>query len=121
MATTEASITEQHEQAKKKISFAAWFKYEWVSKNLGFFLFLSGLAILYIANGHKGDRTIRRINKTAKEIKQLQYEYKTLKSELMFKSREAELAKTAEPLGLELTNEPPMRIPYEQRKTNNQP
>ena len=84
--------------------------YEWITKNITFFLFLAGLAVVYIANGHFADKTIRDINATAKELKQLQYEYKTIKSEMMYKSRETELVKAANPLGLKIVDQPPMRI-----------
>ena len=66
-------------------------------KNIPFFLFLALLAVLYIFNGHYSDKTIKDINKTAKEVKELQYEYKTLKSEVMFRSKQSELAKAVEP------------------------
>ena len=68
-------------------------------------MFLALLAVVYIYNGHYADKTIRNINQTAKEVKELQYEYKTVKSEVMFRSKQSELAKAVEPLGLkELTN-----------------
>ena len=91
-------------------------RYQWISSNIPFFLFLAVLAVLYIANGHMADKTIRDINTTAKEIKELQYEYKTLKSEMMFKSRETEMMKAAEPLGLKITNQPPVHIVLESSK-----
>ena len=76
-------------------------------KNLPFFLFLSALAIVYIANGHFADNTVRNINKVNRELKELQYEYKTLKSEVMFRSKQSELAKSVEPLGLKELTVPP--------------
>jgi hypothetical protein len=84
--------------------------YEWIVKNLVFFLFLSLLAVIYIANGHMADNTIRDINATAKEVKELQYEYKSLKSEAIFKSRETEIVQAATPLGLKISTEQPMRL-----------
>ncbi|WP_235921024.1 FtsL-like putative cell division protein [Foetidibacter luteolus] len=92
------------------------FNYGWITRNIPFFLFLALLAVIYIANGHMADKTIRDINRTAREVKELQYEYKTLKSEVMFRSREAELVKAAEPLGLKLSTEPPVRIVLEKRE-----
>ena len=81
--------------------------YKSIVKQLPFFLFLTVLAVLYIYNGHYADKTIRNINKTSKEVKELQYEYKTVKSEVMFRSQESELARAVEPLGLkELTTTP---------------
>ena len=76
-------------------------------KNLPFFLFLSVLAIVYIYNGHYADNTVRSINKVNRELKELQYEYKTLKSEVMFRSKQSELAKAVQPLGLKELTVPP--------------
>ncbi len=86
------------------------FNYEWIVKNISFFLFLSALTVLYIANGHMADRTIRRINTINTELKELQYQYKTLKSEVMFKMEEAQIVKAVEPLGLKISKEMPTRV-----------
>jgi hypothetical protein len=45
-----------------------------------------------------------------RELKELQYEYKTLKSEVMFRSKQSELAKTVEPIGLKELVVPPMVV-----------
>ena len=86
------------------------FNYQWIVKNIPFFLFLSVLAVLYIANGHRSDRTIRKINSTASELKELQYEYKTLKSEVMYRSEEIQIVKASEPLGLKVSKDMPKRL-----------
>jgi predicted membrane protein len=81
--------------------------YQSIVKQIPFFLFLALLAVIYIYNGHYADKTIRNINQTAKEVKELQYEYKNVKSEVMFRSKQSELIKAVEPLGLkELTIAP---------------
>lgn len=79
-------------------------------KNIGFFLFLSLLAVLYIANGHMADKTIRRINSINNELKELQFTYKTLKSDLMYKTEESQIVKLVEPMGLKISKEMPERI-----------
>lgn len=93
-----------------KKSFKKGLNYQWIIGNMNFFLFLSLLAVLYIANGHLTDKTIRNINKTQNELKDLQYQFKTLKSEVMFKSEESEVLKVAAPLGLKISNEVPKRL-----------
>lgn len=82
--------------------------YQWVVKNIPFFLFLAVLAVIYIYNGHYADKTARSISKVSRELKELQYEYKTLKSEVMFRSKQSELAKAVEPLGLKELTSPPV-------------
>jgi Bacteriodetes cell division protein (FtsL-like) len=103
---------------KLKHSLRRLMNYKWVTANIPFFLFLSILAVLYIANGHIADKRVRDINNTAKELKELQYEYKTVKSDLMYKSREAEMIKVTAPLGLKVTAKPPMHIIVEQKTTD---
>lgn len=92
------------------------FSYRWIVKNSTFFLFLAALAVVYIANGHMSDNRIRKINDTGRRLKDLQYEYKTLKSEMMFKSRESEMIKAAAPLGLAPDTIAPFKIKLISRK-----
>jgi Bacteriodetes cell division protein (FtsL-like) len=90
-----------------KLDWKRWLNYQSIVKQVPFFLFLTLLAVVYIYNGHFANKTIRNINRTAKEVMELKYEYKTVKSEVMFRSKQSELAKAAEPLGLkELTTSP---------------
>ena len=90
-----------------KIDWKKWLNYQSIVRQVPFFLFLAVLAVIYIYNGHYADKNIRKINRTAREVKELQYEYKTIKSEVMFRSKQSELVKAVEPLGLkELTEAP---------------
>ena len=100
-------MSEEKEISRRRRQRKRLFGYRWIVKNLPFFLFLSGLAIVYIANGHFADNTVRNINKVNRELKELQYEYKTLKSEVMFRSKQSELAKSVETLGLKELVVPP--------------
>jgi hypothetical protein len=93
--------------------------YHLIMKNIRFFLFLAALAVIYIYNGHYADKVARDINRTNKELNELQYEYKTLKSEVMFRSKQSELAKAVEPFGLkELILPPYVLIDSTQKKNN---
>src|SRR3954463_14568497 len=67
--------------------------YQAVVKQVPFFLFLALLAVIYIYNGHYADKTIRSINRTSREVKELQYEYIDLKSKVMGQSKQSELVK----------------------------
>jgi hypothetical protein len=84
-----------------------WLNYQSIVKQVPFFLFLALLAVIYIYNGHYADKTIRNINRTAKEVKELKYEYIAVKSKVMYQSKQSVLMKAAEPLGLkELVQSP---------------
>ena len=111
----------KNEKKKLKVSIKKMVNYDWIAKNIGFFLFVAILTILYIANGHWADKAIRDISKTDKQIKDLQFEYKTLKSELMFQTRESELVKAVEAKGLKISETPPIHIHLETKesKVNN--
>lgn len=79
-------------------------------KHLPFVLFLAGLAILYIANGYYADDKIREFNKLNNQLKELRSEYISTKSELMFASKQSEVAKAALQLGLKESIVPPIKI-----------
>ena len=100
-------MSEEKEISRRKRQRKRLFGYRWIVKNIPFFLFLSVLAVIYIYNGHYADNTVRNINKLNRELKELQYEYKTLKSEVMFRSKQSELAKAVQPLGLKELVVPP--------------
>jgi hypothetical protein len=107
-ASTTTPMSELNENKESKREWKRLFNYDWVVRNIPYFLFLSVLAILYIYNGHYSDNTIKDINKTSKELKEAQYEYKSMKSEVMFRSKQSELAKAVEPLGLKELMQPPL-------------
>jgi hypothetical protein len=81
--------------------------YQSIVRQIPFFLFLAVLAVVYIYNGHMADKTIRAISRTERDLKELQYEYKTVKGDVLFRSKQSELMQAVEPLGLkELTAAP---------------
>lgn len=77
-----------------------WLNYQSIVNQLPFFLFLALMAVCYIYNGHYADKIIRNINRTAKEVKELQYEHISLKGEVIFRSKQSEMIKAVEPMGL---------------------
>ena len=57
------------------------------------------------------DKSLREINKTTTELKELQYEYKSAKGDMLNRSKQSELMHAVEPLGLkELTTSPVVLI-----------
>jgi cell division protein FtsL len=86
------------------------FSYQWIVDNLVFFLFVAFLVVLYIANGHEADKTIRDTDKAKREIRDLEYEYKTLKSKQIALSRETHVVAGAAKLGLKLSAQGPVHL-----------
>ncbi|MBL0355771.1 MAG: hypothetical protein IPP72_02290 [Chitinophagaceae bacterium] len=104
----ELKTTQQEETTAQKFEWKRLLNYKWVVMNIPFFLFLAFLAVLYIYNGHLADKLIRKISATEKHIKELEYEFKTVKSEVIFRSKASELVKAVEPLGLKELTAPPI-------------
>ena len=97
----------QSKTNETKMNWSRWFHYQSLVQQVPFFLFLALLAVLYIYNGHYANKTIRDINKTEKEVKELKYEYKMIKGELLSRTKQSELINAVAPLGLqELTVSP---------------
>lgn len=79
-------------------------------RNLPFLFFLAVIAVIYIANTYYAEKTYKEIETTKAELKELRYQYITTKSGLMFYSKQVELGKRAEALGLKETLIPPFKI-----------
>lgn len=79
-------------------------------KHLPYIIFLTFLAILYIANGYYADDKIREVNKISNQLKELRTEYIYTKSQLMFASKQSEVAKSVQELGLKEPVVPPIVI-----------
>ena len=83
---------------------------EWVFRNFSFLLFLGFLALVYIANAHFAEKGVREIQALQKKIKELKWEYTSIKSETMYKSIQSQIDASLEPVGLNLANKGPKVI-----------
>lgn len=79
-------------------------------------LFFSFMMMLYIANAHYADKLVRKTSKMNSEVNDLRADYTTLKADLMYKSKQSEVAKQVESIGLEESTEPPIKITEKQRE-----
>jgi hypothetical protein len=110
-----ANETEESSQSPAPVNKTAagwkkWLNLQWIVKHIYYFLFLAVLAVIYIHNGHYAENTIKDINRSARELKELQYEYKTVKGELMMRGKQSEIAKAVESFGLKELEKPPVKI-----------
>jgi hypothetical protein len=69
--------------------------------------------LVYIWNAHQGDKLIREIAVLKGEVNDLRADYTTLKADLMFRSKQSEVANQVKDLGLEESLEPPQKIVLE--------
>ncbi|MBL4754750.1 MAG: hypothetical protein JKY52_14295 [Flavobacteriales bacterium] len=79
-------------------------------QRLPYLFFLTFLVIGYIGNIHYAESTVREADVLMKELKELRSEYITTKFELMFKSRQSEVAKSVAHMGLKEPIIPPKKI-----------
>lgn len=83
---------------------------EAATQMLPFIIYVAFLAMLYIGNRHLAEKSIRQINKLSKEVKELSWDFKTIKADLMLKSTQSEVAKKVDTLGLKEPVMPPMKL-----------
>lgn len=86
-------------------------------QHVPFILFLALIAILYIANGYYADDKIREVNRVSNEIKELRTEYISSKSDLMFVSKQSQIAAAVDTLGLKEPVVAPMKIEMDSVRT----
>lgn len=71
-----------------------------VVKQVPFVFFLVFVAIVYISNTYYAEKIMRKTNTVTNEIKELRSEYITSKSDLMFISKQSEVARAAAEMNL---------------------
>ena len=91
---------------KLETYFEAGFPVQYLPKI--FFVMLLGL--LYISNTHHAEKTIRRIDQVQTDVEDLRADYTTLKSDLMFASKQSEVARKVKSLGLKESLIPPTKV-----------
>jgi hypothetical protein len=79
-------------------------------RHLPFVFYLTFIAICYIANGYFAENKVRQMNKLTAELKELRSEFIITKSDLMFISKQSEVAKAALQMGIKESKEPPRKI-----------
>lgn len=82
----------------------------WIMDNIRLILFAAFLALIYIANAHYAEKKVREIRTLQEEVKQLDWEYMSLKSDLMQKRMESEIAKSLDGRGVKILTKPPNTI-----------
>lgn len=83
---------------------------EAILKNVVYFMFLGALLLFYIGNTHYSERTIRQIDRMKNKLREERWQYMTAKNELMFNTKQTELAEKVKSAGLRELNKPPKKI-----------
>jgi hypothetical protein len=108
--TYKESAGERGEEQGRPALGSRLFNQRWLVTNIPYFLFAALLMGLYIYNGHFAEKKIKDINRAAAQIRDLQYEYKTVKSELMYLQKQSEVVRAVEGMGLKEIKVPPVRL-----------
>ncbi len=118
---TETQIPEEIRPVKKQRWFSKslhdFLGGDYLSKqsvlgNLPYLLFITILALVYIGNTYYAEKTYKEIEKTKNELKELRFQYLTVKSSLMYHTKMNEIVRRATPLGLKEAMLPPYKIYY---------
>ncbi len=94
---------------------------EAVLGNMRFILFCAGLMLAYIGYGYWTERTVRELDKTNSELKEMRSEYLTVRSHLEQAQQQSHVAGDIQSLGLKESKTPPMRINVEEDQLQKPP
>ncbi len=81
-----------------------------VLRNMPFILWVAGLMLCYIAYGYWTERTVRSLDRTNTELKEMRSEYITVRSQLEQAEQQSQVAADIRGLGLKESLEPPHKI-----------
>lgn len=73
-------------------------------------LFTTGIILFYIANSYYAEKMVRETQTLKKEIEDLRADYTTMKAQYMYVSKQSEVAKGVEKLGLVESKKPPYKV-----------
>jgi cell division protein FtsL len=95
---------------EKRLKLETYFEEGFPVQYLPKIFFILALGLLYIGNTHHADKTVREINRAQSEVEDLRADYTTLKAEVMFASKQSEVARRVKELGLRESLNPPYKI-----------
>lgn len=85
-------------------------------QHMPFIVFLACLAMVYIANAHKGERMMREIQALEKEERRSRWRALSFESELYEIATQSQLERRVAGQGLEAPVEPPKKLIVKQKK-----
>jgi len=99
---------------EKKLKLETYFEEGFPIQYVPKIVFVLVLGLIYIGNTHHAEKTVRQINNIQAEVEDLRADYTTLKSELMFASKQSEVARKVKEFGLKESLNPPTKIVVEE-------
>ena len=99
---------------ERKLKLETYFEEGFPVQYLPKILFVMVVGLLYISNTHYSEKTVRKIDKVQSEVEDLRADYTTLKSDLMFASKQSEVARKVKMIGLKESLTPPTKVIIEE-------
>ncbi len=99
---------------EKRLKLETYFEEGFPVQYLPKILFVMAIGLLYISNTHYAEKTVRRIDAVQSEVEDLRADYTTLKSDLMFASKQSEVARKVKVIGLKESLTPPTKVEVEE-------
>lgn len=98
---------------EKKLRLETYFEEGFPVQYVPKILFVLVLGLFYIGNTHHVEKTVRQINNMQAEVEDLRADYTTLKANLMFSSKQSEVARKVKMFDLKESLIPPHKIVIE--------
>lgn len=95
---------------EKKLKLESYFESGFPVMYLPKILFAVLLSMLYISNTHYAEKATRRIDKMQTEVEDLRADYTTLKADIMYASKQSEVARRVKEIGLKESLNPPFKV-----------
>lgn len=95
---------------EKRLKLESYFEEGFPVQYLPKILFVVFLSLIYISNTHYAEKTTRQIDRAQSEVEDARADYTTLKSDVMFASKQSEVARRVKPLGLKESLNPPFKV-----------
>ena len=95
---------------EKRLKLESYFEEGFPVQYLPKILFVVFLGLLYISNTHYADKTTRAIENAQSEVEDLRADFTTLKADVMFASKQSEVARRVKSMGLEESLKPPFKV-----------
>ncbi len=95
---------------EKKMKLETYFEEGFPVQYLPKIMFVMLLSLLYIGNTHYAEKTTRAIDRAQTEVEDLRADYTTLKADVMFASKQSEVARRVKELGLKESINPPFKV-----------
>jgi hypothetical protein len=99
---------------EKKLKLESYFEAGFPVQYVPKIMFIMVLGLIYIGNTHYSEKTVRKINNIQAEVEDLRADYTTLKADLMFSSKQSEVARKVKAYGLEESLTPPFKVVVEE-------